>query len=299
LYQTLQTLNKPPLALLALLMLLALVGCRPQAPAPAGQRLTDDLGRVVAVPLSPKRVLSLAPSNTEWMFALGAGDLLVGRTDACDFPTESARVPSVGSLFPPDLEGILRLQPDLVLMIEGLADLRATLSARGLPVLVLQPRDIEGIFGNIALLGQALGRPQEAQALATRLRTQLDALPPVAGAPRVLFEIWPDPLTAVGPRTFTDALLRRAGGQNVVSGGLGDWPQISLETVVQQAPTVIIASSEESAQAIRAGQRPGLSKTPAALSGRVVVPPDADWLVRPGPRFVLGLEWLGTALRAP
>ncbi len=291
--------NKPRQSLLLGLALLALFGCRRETPTVGAEVLTDDLGRSVAVPPSPRRVLSLAPSNTEWMFALGASDLLVGRTQACDFPVESAEIPSVGALFPPDLEGILRLRPDLVLMIDGLADLRATLTARGIPVLVLQPRDIEGIFSNIALLGRALGRPEAATKLAERLRAELASVGPAPGAPRVLVEVWPEPLTAVGPATFTDALLQRAGGHNVVPAGLGEWPQVSLETVVQQAPAVIIASSEESARAIRAGLRPGLSQTPAARSGRVVVPPNADWLVRPGPRFVAGVGWLAGALAQP
>lgn len=277
-----------------LLLLVLVIGCREAPPPTAPGALTDDLGRAVVVPVRVERIVSLAPSNTELVFALGAGDRLVGRTEACDFPAEAARVPSVGSLFPPDLERLLLRRPDLVLMIEGHAELRATLTAREIPVLVLQPRGIEGIFSNIRLLGRALALPTEAAALEARLRGDLAAIPPVPGGPTVLYEVWPDPLTAAGPDTFTHDLLRHVGARNLVPAGA--WPQLSLETVVHARPDVIIASSKESAAAILGGRRPGLSSTPAARSGRVYVPPDPDWLVRPGPRVVHGVRWLAEVL---
>lgn len=279
------------------MLFLALFGCRADAPAPVPQAaatvVVDDLGRSVRVPQAPQRVVSLAPSNTELVFALGAEARLVGRTDACDFPAEAARVPSVGTLFPPDLERILIKRPDLVLMIDGLASLRTQLESRGVPVLVLQPRNAEGVLGDVRLLGQVLDLQPAAATLEARLRAELAAIP-VAPERTVFQEVWPEPLTAVGPGTFAADLLQRAGGRNVVEAE--GWPQVSLETVVRAAPAVIIAASEASAAAIRGGQRPGLSGTPAAQAGRVYVVPNAAWLERPGPRMVLGLRWLADVL---
>ncbi|MEZ4464199.1 MAG: helical backbone metal receptor [bacterium] len=271
----------------------------PAAPPPEGRTLVDDLGRQVAVPAHPARVLSLAPSNTEWMFALGAADRLVGRTDACDAPPEAARVPSVGGLFPPDLERILVARPDLVLMIDGHADLRQTLEARGIPVLVLQPATVDAALADVRLLGRALGREAAADALVRQIQAELAAIPPAAPARRVFYEVWHDPVTGAGPATFVGDLLRRAGGVNVLDAAAGPWPVVPLETLVRARPDVIIAGSSASAAAILGGERPGLSATPAAQAGRVHAIPDPAWLARPGPRLGRGLAWLAETLRRP
>lgn len=278
---------------------IALACTSPPPAPPAGTPLVDDLGRSVVVPARPARVLSLAPSNTEWVFALGAGDRLVGRTDACDAPPEAARVPSVGGLFPPELERILLTRPDLVLMIEGHADLRETLTARGIPVLVLQPATAAAAVADVRLLGQALGAPAKGEALASRLEADLAAIHPATPPRRVFYEVWHDPVTGAGPATFVGDLLRRAGGENVLRPEAGPWPVVPLETLVLARPEVIIAGSAASAAAIRGGERPGLSATPAARDGRVYHVPDPDWLARPGPRMVQGLAWLATTLQGP
>lgn len=287
-----------------LLVLVVLAGCR-GGEAPAGATpgagwpriVGDDRGRAVRVPARPARVLSLAPSNTELVFALGAAGRLVGRTDACDDPPEAARVPSVGSLFPPDDERIVASRPDLVLMIDGVADLRQRLEARGLPVLVLQPRSVAGTFESIERLGVALGTEEAAAALVGRLRAELAAvrarLP--AARPRVFYEVWPDPLTSAGPETFVADLIRQAGGENVVQGA-EDWPRYPDELLVASRPEVVVTAHAQTLEAIAAGQRPGWSALPAVRGGRVHLLPDKDLLERPGPRLVEGVRWLAGVL---
>ncbi len=281
----------------------ALLGlaCR-DAPAPATAAATrdvvDDLGRRVTVPARAERVLSLAPSTTEFVFALGAGDRLVGRSDACDFPPAAAAVPSVGTLFPPSYERILATRPDLVLMIDGNADVRRRLTAHGLPVVVVQPKTLDGILDATGRLGRLLGREAAAEALVRALTARRDALVArvPAGRPRVLYEVWPDPLTSAGPATFLGDLLRVAGGRNVVPAEAGDWPRLSMERVVAADPEVVLTARADSRAAILAGDRAGWAAVTAARTGRVVAVPDPDLLVRAGPRAFDGLAWLASVL---
>jgi iron complex transport system substrate-binding protein len=276
----------------ALLLILACTG--PKAPAPGAQlRVSDDLGRTVALPGPARRVLSLAPSNTELVFALGAGDRLVGRTDACDFPAGAAAIPSVGSLFPPDHERILATAPTLVLMIEGNVPLRTWLESHGLPVLVLQPRTLEGIYVSTERLGRALGAVPDATALvrtwrarAARIRARIPAGP----APTVFYEVWPDPLSSAGPGTYVGDLIRLAGGANVIDAALGDWPRLPTERLVLADPQVVLTPHRDTPA--RAHERPGWAGLRAVRAGRVHLLSEPALLARPGPRALDGLAWL-------
>ncbi len=282
----------------AALIASALACGRDAPPVPVGRAVRDDLGRTVVVPVTVTRVLSLAPSNTELMFALGAGQRLVGRTDADDFPPEAAAVPSVGSLFPPDDERIVATRPDLVLMIDGNADLRQRLAERGLPVVVFQPRTLDGILDTARRLGSLLGREAAAEALVARLEAQrravLTRLP--ADRPRVFYEVWSSPLTAAGPATFVGDLVRTAGGRNALGADLGDWPRLDVETLLAADPDVLLLSRPGARAEVVAGQRPGYSVLRAVSAGRVIEVVDPDLLERAGPRAFEGLAWLAAAL---
>ncbi len=289
------------LAITALASALAALACR-DAPAPAAppstRQVVDDLGRRVTVPARVERVLSLAPSTTEFVFALGAGDRLVGRSDACDFPAAAAAVPSVGTLFPPSYERILATRPDVVLMIDGNADVRRRLTGHGLPVIVVQPQTLDGILDAARRLGRLLDRQAAAEALVRDLTARRDAVTArvPAGRPRVLYEVWPDPLTSAGPATFLGDLLRVAGGRNVVTAEAGAWPRLSMERVVAADPEVVLTARADSRAAILVGERAGWSAVTAARTGRVVAVPDPDLLVRAGPRAFEGLAWLARVL---
>lgn len=276
-----------------LIILWACLACsRPDPPPPAAEAaprtVTDDLGRTVTIRGTPQRILSLAPSNTEWVFALGAGDRLVGRTSRCDHPPEAAKVPDLGSLFPPDLERLSLSRPDLVLMIDGAAEVRAHFEAAGVPVVVLQPRTLAQLQADAVLLGELLGLPEAGQALAARLQPTV----PAPGGPSAIYLAGADPPYAAGPRTFIADLLRHAGARPLDLGLVGDWPKVPLEKLALARPTVIIASDAQTAAAIRAGGPPW-----AAIGAQVIHPPDPDWLARSGPRTDRGLRWLRDALR--
>ncbi len=288
--------NYAPRVRLAFFLLLAWGCSTPGAAPPAPIEATDDLGRAVRLAEPAARVLSLAPGNTEVVFALGAEGLLVGRSDACDFPPEAARVPSVGGLFPPDHERILATRPDLVLMIDGAAPLRERLGARGVPVYVHQPRTFEGNIEGILRIGHLLGRDEAASQLVRGIRARLqqvrETLP--EDRPTVFYEVWPEPLTSVGPGTFLADLIRLAGGRSVVTDPGQDWPRYPVERLVQADPEVIVTA--HAATRTSAAQRPGWGALKAVRGGRVEVLKDADVLVRSGPRVALGVERLAAAI---
>lgn len=274
-----------------ILLLGLLIGCSSSSSTPPAARarvITDDLGRQVRVVGTPKRVLSLAPSATEWMFALGAQDQLVARTDQCDAPPAAAQKPSVGSLFPPDLERMHLTRPDLVLMIDGAQAVRSRFEADGVPVIVLQPASLTALDAGVMQLADVLGRRATADALA---KTWRRAQQPAKGK-RVIYLAGAQPPFAAGPKTFVADVIRRAGGEVIDLQLTGDWPQVPLEKLALARPDVIIAADTATAQQIRDGG-------PAwqAIKAKIIAPPDADWLARPGPRIDAGLQWLAGALR--
>lgn len=272
--------------------LLALPACRERTPAPAapaGVTVVDDLGRPVTAPPAPQRILSLAPGNTELVFALNLGDRLVGRTDACDFPAAAASVPSVGSLFPPDLERVLATRPDVALMIDGHAALRQALEARGIPVYVLQPRTVDAALASFQRVGRLLGAEPAVQALTAQMQAALGPTPPPG--PSVFYVVWPDPLTTAGPQTFLADLVRRAGGRPLPAQADTDWPRYPLERLLADDPDVLLLPKALPADA------PGYRTLRAVREGRAVVVANPDLLSRIGPRLVDGVAWLRRALQ--
>ncbi len=283
--------------LVRLLFLLLLVGCRGTSPPsePARIEVEDALGRAVRLHKPALRILSLAPGNTEIVFALGAGDRLVGRTSACNYPTAVGKVPSVGNLFPPDFERILATRPDLALMIDGNLDVRRSLVARGIPVFVYQPRTLKAAYIGIRAIGQLLGATHSANALTDQMRLRIASVRKAANPPRVFYEVWPEPLTTAGPRTFLSDVIKAAGGTNIVTDPSADWPHYSLERLVVEDPDVVVTAHRSTEAS--AATRPGWSSLRAVRTGRLLRVPDPDLLARPGPRVVDGVEWLAAQLR--
>lgn len=253
----------------------------------------DDAGRRVRFAAPPRRVLSLAPSNTELLFALGAGDRLVGRTTQCDYPPAATKTPAIGSLFPPDYERITATRPDMVLMASGNDDVRQRLEARGMVVLVIQPKRVPQVADALRLLGRALGRSAAARPVIERFERDLAAAKRLGtvGPVRVYYEVWPSPLTAAGPTSFVGDLVVLAGGTNVVDS-TDAWPRLSAERVIVADPEVIVVAREQDRVALLAGERSGWSGITAVERGHVFVPPDPNLLVRPGPRLAEGVRWL-------
>lgn len=259
-------------------------------PAPA-IAVRDDAGRVIRLAAPPRRVVSLAPSHTEIVFALGAGDRLVGRTPACDHPPAAAAVPPVGNLFPPDYERIIGAAPELVLMLDGQVDVRRRLEGHGLAVAVIQPRTLADVAGALRTVGRLLGVDPEP--VAARFEAELAAASRPVGpdAPRVFYEVGSDPLFGAGPAGFVGDLIRRAGARNALSGQT-EWPQVSTEQLIVGAPDLIVVGGVARQDAVRQAPPAGWAALPAVKRGRVLAVPDADLFNRPGPRVIEGLRWM-------
>jgi len=294
------------LIFLLLALTLILAACAPAAgPASSGMTFTDGLGRTVTLPAAAQKVVSMAPSTTEILFAIGAGPQVVGRDEFSDYPVEAKSLPSIGgSMGQYSYEQVAALKPDLVLASEiNTPEQVKALEDLGLTVYYLSnPKSLEDLYTNLATVAQLTGRETEAAALVESLKARVkavdDKLVGVTEKPIVFYEIDasdPNKPYTTGPGTFIDLLIARAGGQNLP--GLTDaYPQVSLEQIVLANPAIILlgdalyGTTPESV----AG-RPGWSKIAAVTTNRVL-PFDDNLVSRPGPRLVDGLEALAQAI---
>ena len=257
--------------------------------------VADDRGKSITIPAAPARVVSLAPSATEIVFALGAGDRLVAVDDYSDYPAEARALPKLGG-FRTSPERILAYQPDLILAISS-GDLAEQLDQRGQPVVVFDPNDLEGVYTDIGLIGALLDREEAARALVERMRARIAAVALKAGGattrPRVLHEVDatdPARVYVAGPRNFIDSMITLVGGQNVGASAATKFPRFSPEEIVRSDPQVIVlGDARYGATPAAVAVRPGYAAIDAVRNGRVL-PIDPDIVSRPGPRLVEGVE---------
>jgi iron complex transport system substrate-binding protein len=276
---------------------LSLFGC---SLAAAQVTVTDDLHRPVSLRHPAQRVVSLAPSITESLFALGAGFQVVGVTDYCNYPSEAKLKTRVGGMTTPSIETIAALRPDLILVsMEGnLREDFSNLTALGVPVAVTNPRSLEGIYASLTMLGKLTGHADSAAHLIAALRTREQSIARSAPekAPRVLLLVSLQPLIAAGDRTFINELLTRAGSQNVAAGLNMTYPTLNREAVVRDDPDVIFVMSDVlSTPETLVQMYPEWKRLSAVRNGRIHRI-DADIVSRPGPRAVDGLQILSTLI---
>jgi len=266
----------------------------------ATREITDDAGRRVSLPATVDRVVSLAPNLTEIMFAVGAGDRLVGRTSYCDYPAEAKAVAEVGDTLHPSLERIIALKPQVVLVSTAsqLEVFTNQLQGQNIAVYVTDPHDLEGVFRSIAQIGEIVGKKDQANLLVQKLRERTSAVeqgvkdkPPV----KVFYQASGEPLYTAGHDSYVTDLMRRAGGVSVTAGVPGAWPKFSNESALAARPEAIILPTGGSMGPANANVAEALRQSPAVLQGRVYKIND-DHLARPGPRLVDGLEEMAHAL---
>lgn len=281
--------------------LLAGCGGRDVRPA-AGITAVDALGRTVAVPKPPERIVSLAPSNTEILFALGLGERVAGVTDYCDYPPEARAKEKVGGFKDPSVEKVISLRPDLVLATGGIQrEVVDRLDALGVPVFVLDPRSMDEVLAGIRTVARLAGAAAEGERVAAGLEARVAATRdrtariPEAGRPAVFYEVWPDPLMTAGPGSFAHDMIGIAGGRNVAAGTAQPYPKFSLEELLAADPAVIVTPFAETARDLGAGRRPGWRGIRAVRDGRIAVV-NQDLTSRPGPRLVDGLEAMARAI---
>lgn len=265
------------------------------APAAPGQgrQVRDGAGRAVAVPTSPSRIVSLAPSVTEMLFALGAGDHVVGVTDFCDYPPEAASRSRIGGLINPDLERIVGLRPDLAIATTtgNYLDDAERIERLGIPVYTISTPTVEQMLLTLETVGALVGAPDRGRALANELRSRVERVrAAAAGRPRVraLFVIEPDPLIAPGRGTFLGEALSIAGADLVTGDAHASWAQYDLEQVIGMKPEVILTAQANRGWALSLPGRPEWRHVPAVAAGRVEVLSDS--IQHPGPRMIDGIE---------
>ena len=262
--------------------------------------ITDQLGRTVALKTAhPQRIVSLAPSHTETIYALGLSDRLVGVTDYCNYPPEAEEKPSVGGFSTPNIEEVVAMDPDLVLATNiHESEVIPQLEDRGLTVVAVNPKTIDGVIESITLIGKVTGAIEKAADLVTSMRSRTEAVTDktagLTGAekPRVLYIVWHDPLMAAGAMTLHDELIRTAGGINM-AGDLEGYTTINLEAIIAANPQVMIAGvgmgtgEDLPLQFITTEER--LGSTDARINNRIYGI-NVDLVGRPGPRIVEALE---------
>ena len=267
----------------------------------SARTVKDQTGRMVNVPETPHRLVSLAPNITEIVYALGVGDELVGDTDNCDFPPEATKKPHVGTMVNPSLERIVALKPDLALGTPE-ANRRETadqLERLGIPVYGVTASTLRGTLASIEDLGKVLGRGAEATRLVAEMQGRIDGIENrIKGqsAPRVLFVVWYRPLITVGPHTFIADVIRTAGGVPIGEDLKGEWPRLSLEELLPLDPDMILFPETESfspgLKEFRA--LPGWKELRAVKEGRMYFV--SETIERCGPRLADALEELANIL---
>ena len=255
----------------------------------------------IAFANTPARIVSLAPSVTETLFALGAGDEVVGVSQYCDYPPAARSRARVGTFLTPDLEAIVALRPTLVIGLGLSSDQRElrAIAEMSSPVMTVRDDSLDEIEDNITQIGGRIGRTSEAQTLLARIRSQVDAVRDrVAKAPRVrvLMLVGHRPLVAVGRGTYLDQLLRLAGGDNIADAGSAQqWPQLSIEYIVAMRPEVILDGEMGSDAASPSNFWNRFPTIPAVRNHRVYGYPE-DPIDHPGPRVGISLEMIAARI---
>ena len=276
------------------LLISIVVGCQPQFQPGT---YTDDMGRVVSINEAPQRIVSHVPVITEILFALGLGERVVGVSDYCDHPEEAKLKPSIGNYFNPSIENVVALDPDLVLTdghsenIKQLDDLRIT-------YLVIDPKDLDGFFKDIELLGKATGIEGRAEKLIRDMKEAISrVVNRVKDAPkvRVIYVIdgtdLNNPWTA-GPGSSVDSLITMVGGENIAAKAPSPWMQFSIEQVAGSDPEIIILPAKHgtafTSPELLKGHPAWREITAVKQNGIRII--DGDLVDGYGPRIVQGLE---------
>jgi iron complex transport system substrate-binding protein len=242
----------------------------------------------------PRRIVSLAPSVTETLFALGFGNRLVGVTIHCDYPAEARKISKIGAFMSPSLEVIVARRPDLVIGVNSATDpVKAREMERlGLKVTLISLASVSDILNSMRTIARLLGDSEAGEKLAGRITRQFDEVKRrVANAPRraTLLVVGLRPLVAVGGKNFIDELITLAGGENIAGNAGQPWLNLPDEYVVAKAPQVIIEAGMGSERNESAKHWADLKSIPAVKQRRVYAYP-SDKILRPGPRIGEGLE---------
>lgn len=272
----------------------------PRAPDQAGT-VRDFLGRAVPVfAVKAERVISLSPSNTEILFALGAGDRVIAVTEYSDYPEAAKEKPRVGGFQSPDVEQIVALRPDVVFAAGQLhTRVIQQLTAAQIPVVAIEPRTMQDVLAAIELVGAVIQEPEAARGLTGKLKGRLDRIHRLTAgqaAARVFVEVWDEPFMTIGGKSYLSDIVAQAGGINVAKDKPLDYMTCDFETLYGFNPDVYVAVSHVGlGRTLGMSKHPWMQNLPAVAQEKVYYVPD-DILSRPGPRSFDGLVELAKIL---
>jgi iron complex transport system substrate-binding protein len=261
----------------------------------------DMAAREITMAAPPSRIVSLVPSVTELIYALGGEARLVGRTDFCDYPPAASQKPSVGGMLSPSLETIVALKADLVIATTAgnREETFAQLRRLGLPTYVVTVNRVAEVMDLVARVGELTGRTEAVAPLVTRMNGELARVRKLVEPyrpPRVLYVLWPDPLVVPGRHALITELIEIAGGRSVTAVNGDAYPRYSLEAAVAASPEVILLASHGAGTGPVAREKwDRLASLPAIQGGRLYSV-DGSLLHRYGPRMVDGLYQLARAI---
>lgn len=266
--------------------------------------IEDAFGNIVTLEKAPERIISMAPSNTEILYALGLGEKIVGVSAFCDYPEEALAVDKIGDFLATNLEKVIELEPDLIVnygMLED--DAMKIYSDAGIPVISFMPESIDEVIVAIKQIAIATNSVELGNDLVENMenhRDEIVAKVQETDSVKVFYEIWHDPLMAAGEGSFVDGLIRLANGVNVASDAEGEYPNYDLEQLIENDPEFYLTANmetggfaENTVESISA--RPGYDNISAVKNGDVYLI-DGNIISRPGPRIVEGLEIIARIL---
>ena len=293
---------------IAMIMILNLTGCTkpatPQEPSPVQNgepttlgkiEVTDFKGRSIVLDKVPERIVSLSPSNTEILFALGAGDKVVGVTSYCDYPEEAKTVEQVGTFEGPNMELIKKVQPDVVLAGYIQEESVKAIEAMGITVIVTEAESFEAIYQSIGLIGKITGTDAKAEEIVGGMKSkiaEIEAKTKDKKKPTVFYVVWADPLTTAGSNTFINDVIKAAGGINTAEK-VESWAKYSAEELIKDNPEMLVAalhSTDKGMNKEDLSKNQVFGKLESVKQGKVYVMSDDNVISRPGPRIVQAVE---------
>jgi len=264
--------------------------------------VTDDVDKEITLTEEPDKIISLAPGNTEILFALDLDEELVGVDNFSNYPEEVESIEKIGDAFNLNMEKIVELEPDLILTLKGNEEAVKEFEDFGIAVYTLDANNIENVLEDISEIGQLMDRVERAEELISEMQEKIDEIKTLVAdvseedKPKVFYMIWNEPIMSAGKGTFINDLIELANGINIVAAdGLEGWLEYSLEKLIEHNPDVIIApkSLAPTSETITADER--FSSIKAVLENRVVIVDD-DLVSRIGPRIVEGFKQIAQAL---
>ncbi len=261
--------------------------------------IEDDLGRQVTITEEPQRIVSLAPANTEILFAIGLGDKVVGVTDYCDYPIQAVDKEKVGDFYGPSVEKIVALEPDIIFATGGIqAEVVQQLEGLGQLVVALNPESLDEVMEAVEVTGKITGQLHEAEQVTVDMQRSIDRVQEATKAiseaqkPGVFVVIWFEDakIFSAGQGSFVSDLVTLAGGRNLADAVKVEYPQYSREKLMEEDPEVIISTAHGYSTPEAVKEVLNMDSLQAVRNHRVYIIEDADLFSLPGPRLVQGLE---------